>query len=118
MKIYFCHSTAFDYVDELYKPIRKSQLNKKHQIIFPHEKVKDPFNSLELIPTCDLLIAEVTYPSTGLGIELGWANKEKKKIICVYKKGSNVSQSLKAVSNDFIEYSNIQNLIEFLTKKL
>ncbi len=97
-------------------PIRQSELNKKHHIIFPHKKSKELFNSFEVIPTCDLVIAEVSYPSTSLGIELGWAHKGGIKIICIYKKDTHISQSLKTVSKEFIEYTDSENLVDLLVR--
>ena len=114
MKIYVCHSYAFDYKKDLYEPIRHSELNNKYEFIFPHEVSDQIFNSREIIPQCDLIISEVSYPSTGMGIELGWANNENKKILFIYKKGCTISHSLKTVSSDFIEYSNSVDLIEKL----
>lgn len=111
MKIYVCHSSAFDYKKELYEPIRNSFLNKKHEFIFPHEKSDEIFNSKDVISTCDLIIAEVSYPSTGQGIELGWANKDKKRTTFLYKKGSKISISLSKISNEFVEYTDAKNLI-------
>jgi len=70
MKIYFGHSKNFDFKKELYELIRKSELNKQHKIIFPHE-TEEFVNSKNIIKDCDLMIAEVTYPATSLGIELG-----------------------------------------------
>lgn len=64
------------------------------------------------------MIAEVSLPSTGLGIELGWADTFNKPIVCIYKTGSEFSNSLKAISNTFIEYSNTDDLIDRLAKLL
>lgn len=74
MKIYVAHSSGYDYQNELYSPIRNSTLNTKHQITLPHENSIEQFNSKEFLKKCNLVIADVSYPSTGLGIELGWAN--------------------------------------------
>lgn len=112
MKIYVCHSSALDYKKELYQPIRQSKLNSKYEFILPHEKDDQVFNSKEIIPECDLIIAEVSYPSTGMGIELGWANKESKKILLISRKDFPISKSLITVSSDFIEYSSTIDLIE------
>ena len=117
MKIYVCHSSALDYRKELYEPIRTSDLNKQHKFILPHETSEQTFNSKEIIPQCDLIISEISYPSTSMGIELGWANKDNKKIIFIYKKGTKVSKSLKTVSLDFIEYTDVIDLIEKLTSR-
>jgi hypothetical protein len=74
MKIYVSHSTSFDFKEELYKPIRSSDLNSIHEIILPHEDSNEQFKTLDLFKSggCKLIIAEVSYPSTGQGIELGW----------------------------------------------
>ena len=111
MKIYFGHSKSFDFKRELYKPIRDSELDKKHEIIFPHE-TEEFINSKNIIKDCDLIIAELSFPATGLGIELGWAEILKTPVLCVYKKGSKISGSLKVVTKDFIEYSDSEDLIK------
>lgn len=117
MKIYFGHSKSFNFKKELYDPVRNSKLNKQHEIIFPHE-TEEFINSKDIIKNCDLMIAEVTYPATGLGIELGWSEILKTPVLCVYKKGSKISGSLKGVTGDFIEYSNYSDLIKKLENYL
>lgn len=75
MKIYVAHSRSLeDYQNTLYKPIAQAVLGKwKHEVTFPH--IDDSvIRSQELIRKCDLVIAEVSEPSIGLGIELGWAD--------------------------------------------
>jgi hypothetical protein len=118
MRIYFGHSKGFDYKNELYKPIRESELNKLHEIIFPHEKSDLPTNSKDFLKTCDSMIAEITYPATGLGIELGWANAFGIPIICLYKSGSHVSNSAKLLAKDFIEYNDSEDLINKIEEYL
>lgn len=112
MKIYTCHSSAFDYKKELYQPIRHSELNNKYEFILPHEKSSQIFNSKKIIPQCDLIISEISYPSTSMGIELGWASKENIKILFIYKKGVKIAKSLKMVSSNFIGYLDSNDLIE------
>lgn len=118
MKIYVAHSTGFNFQDELYKPLRNSELNKIHEITLPHENSDKQFNSKEYLKSCDLVLAEVSYPSTGQGIELGWANLYKVPIICIYKNGSKYSGALTAVSEKFIEYNDTEDLITKLTKEI
>ncbi len=112
MKIYIGHSKQLNY-KEFYRCIRLSEFDKKHDIILPHEKSDDPrdFVSRGYIENCDLMIAEVSYPATGLGIELGIASTAERPIICVYRKGSKISGSLKVITNNFIEYVNNDDLI-------
>ena len=45
------------------------------------------------------LFAEVSYPATGLGIELGWVSDDNILIYFFYKKGKLPSSSLKCISN-------------------
>lgn len=120
MKIYVAHSSGFDFRNKLYDPIRKSQLNKDHQITLPHQKSAKTQNSFRVIQKSDLVIAEVSYPSTGLGIELGWANILKVPTVGIYKKGAKVSSSLQIIIQEFIEYSApdqmIKKLISYLSR--
>ena len=111
MKIYVGHSKEFDFKKELYEPLRKSALNQKHEITLPHEKSDEPFNSQEFLKNCDVMIAEISYPKTSLGIEIGWASANNVTILFVYIKGSKISNSLKIVSKYFLEYSNEKELI-------
>lgn len=43
------------------------------------------------IDECDLLVAEVTVPSTGVGYEICYAVSKGKRVLCVYKEGTSVS---------------------------
>ncbi|MBU4374561.1 MAG: nucleoside 2-deoxyribosyltransferase [Euryarchaeota archaeon] len=43
------------------------------------------------IDECDCLIAEVTMPSIGVGYEICYAVSKGKRVLCLYKKGTNVS---------------------------
>ena len=60
----------------------------------------------------DIIIAEVTNPSLGVGYEIGRAIENNKKIICLYrgKEGKKLSAMI-AGSNDLIleNYSNIES---------
>ena len=61
------------------------------------------------------MIAEVSYPATGLGIELGWADMHKCPIVCIYRSGQKTSGSLKVVTDKFIEYTDKQDMLEKIT---
>ena len=117
-KIYLGHSLSFDYKYELYKPIRESSLNNIYEIVFPHEKGSEQFDSKKCLRECDLMIAEVTSPATGLWIEIGWANLFNVPVICVYKRGSIPAGSLQGITNVFIEYGSVLELIDKLDDKL
>lgn len=118
MKIYVTHSTAYDFNKELYEPIRRSTLNNLHEIALPHEKSEELFDTKKYLTNCNLVIAEVSYPSTGQGIELGWADAKKVPIICFYKKGTKPSGSIKAVSSKIFEYTDKKELIKKISDNL
>ncbi len=110
MKIYVSHSRDFDFESELYKPLRAFNLNSQHQFFLPHEEGRS-VDTQEEIKNSDLVLAEVSFPSTGQGVELGWANMLKVPIVCVSKAGSKVSGSLKYLTQDFAVYSDVPDLI-------
>ena len=110
MNIYVSHSSNFDYINKLYNPIKNSQLINNNEFFLPHDNDK-VINTKDYISNCDLLIAEVSLPATGQGIELGWADYAKTPILCIYEKGSKISSSLKFITNNFIEYENEKDMI-------
>ncbi|MBI2410407.1 MAG: hypothetical protein HYV32_00730 [Candidatus Kerfeldbacteria bacterium] len=119
MKIYIGHATSFDFHNELYTIIRDSEIHQQHEIILPHEKSNEQFSSKVLFQSgCDLMIAEVSWPSTGLGIELGWADMYRIPIVCIYRKGSKVSGALTAVSQYFLEYENPSDIPQVVSTYL
>ncbi|PIY68691.1 hypothetical protein COY90_04610 [Candidatus Roizmanbacteria bacterium CG_4_10_14_0_8_um_filter_39_9] len=88
--------------------------------IFPHSKSQKPFNTKELFEKkeCDLVLAEISYPATGQGIELGWANMFQIPIYCIYKKGADISRSALSIVAKNIEYSDSKDLIVQLSSLL
>lgn len=107
MNIYVGHSNGFDFKNELYIPLRQDRLNLEHTFFLPHEKSSALFSSQKFFKTgrVDLFIAEVSYPSTGLGIELGWASIYSIPIVCIYKQNHKYSNSISAVTDKIIEYT-------------
>ena len=65
----------------------------------------------DVISDCELVIAEVSVPATGQGIELGMAYCAKVPILCIYEKGMKISSSLKFITDKFIEYEGSQDMI-------
>ena len=91
MKIYISHSSKYDYISKIYNPIKSSDLIQSNTFFLPHEdKV---LNTKEIISNSDLVIAEVSLPATGQGIELGWADYAKEPILCIYEKGTEISSA-------------------------
>lgn len=113
MKIYVAHSQLLDFKKDLYEPILNSDLSKEHEFIFPHESSSKPYGSEECIKNdIDFMLAEVSEPSTGLGIELAWADTYGIPILCIYKKEAKISGSIESsIKCILAEYSNKKDLI-------
>lgn len=111
-KIYFAHSSGFDFKKDLYLPIRCSKLNSQYNFIFPHEHGLGAYSSKEFFKTCDFVFAEVSFASTGTGIELGWANYQNVPIIGFYKVGNKVASSTTLITNKLIEYKDKYDLVD------
>ncbi|MEK7615477.1 MAG: hypothetical protein AAB431_03790 [Patescibacteria group bacterium] len=117
MTIYIAHSRAFDYKKELYEPIKNASFGQKHTLILPHENSEEVSSSKEFFQKkCDLVIAEVSQPSTGMGIELGWADAFNVPIACLHKKGSPISKSLSTISTMIFEYTDTDDMITIIQK--
>lgn len=114
-KIYVSHPTSFDFKEELYKPLKK--LN-DFELILPHEKFTSPKSSKDIIKTCSALVAEVSNPSHGVGIEIGWADSFGVPIIFIFKKNSKLSGALKIISREFIEYEKVEDILPKLAEIL
>lgn len=119
MDIYVGHSSTLNYKKNLYQPIKDSKLSEKHNIVLPHENSDKQFNSREYLENkCDILIAEVSNPSTGLGIELGWAKIYEVPIICVHTEESDPSSSISKVTDRIKRYQDSEELVEIIEKSI
>lgn len=72
----------------------------------------------KILKEADIFFAEVSYPSTGLWIELWYAKNYWTKIVCFYKKWAKISWSLKYICDDFFEYKNWVDMINQINKRL
>ncbi len=70
----------------------------------------DETNSKETIKSCNAMIADVSIPSHGVGIEIGWADAFNVPVILISRKGSKLSSSLRFISKA-IEYENLEDAL-------
>lgn len=66
------------------------------------------------INECDILIAEVTVPSLGVGYEIGYAESLNKRIICLYQNDESISAMIKG--NNSITHISYDDVDELITK--
>ena len=116
MKIYCAHSSAFDYRHDWYDVLRTSPLAVEHELIFPHEHEAIQKNSYSTLQSVDCVLAEVSYPSLGLGIELGWANSLQKPLYCLYTSDSRLSPSAANIATDCAAYNSKEELIYLISQ--
>lgn len=117
MNIFVSHSSNFDYEHDLYRPLRTSPLNKQYDFFLPHEKGQD-VHTRKIIEGSDMILAEVSHPSTGQGIEIGWADAAGVPIICMSKRGAKVSGSLAHLTKLFLTYSDSQDMVTQIKNQL
>lgn len=118
MKIYVSHSRKLDYVHDLYEPLKASSLYPKHEFFLPHDAGSDRVKTKEIIQTAGVLVAEISYPSTSQGIELGWADAAGIRIICLYPEGTKYQASIRFICPQPTTYTSAHDLIKKLTTLL
>lgn len=64
---------------------------------------------------CDLVVAEVSTPSLGVGYELGWATGLKKPVLCLYRPHPGKSLSAMIAGSPGIETVTYQRIEEART---
>jgi len=108
MNIYFACSITGGRKDEtIYQQIVATLHAGEHQVptaliagsdVIQLEKIIDPkevFNrDTGWIDSCDLLVAEVSTPSHGVGFEIGYALHQNKPVLCLHIKGTPVSKMI------------------------
>ncbi|HLD38953.1 MAG TPA: hypothetical protein VJB05_01415 [archaeon] len=110
IKIYISHASGFE--KELYDVFRDV---KGFDFILPHEsRIR---NSKPAIKSCDAMIADVSKPSHGVGIEIGWAENFGIPIILIAKRGSKISSSLMLISKP-ITYNKVTDILPKLKRKI
>jgi 2'-deoxynucleoside 5'-phosphate N-hydrolase len=69
----------------------------------------------DVVHNAKLIVAEVTNPSTGTGIEIGWALKLDKPLICLAHKDADVTSMVLGPVHqgkmDFIKYENEEDAL-------
>ena len=117
--VYVAHSRSFNFKHELYKPLRESSLNKRFNIILPHEYSDGLYSSKHFFEhQCNIMLFEASYPTTGGGIELGWADVYKVPIIALYRKDVELKESVRALAMLSLPYDSSQHMISLLEKTL
>ncbi len=117
MKIYLAHSSRYDYQHKLYEPLKQT-IGRQHEVFYPHDEHEEGARSKGMIASSDVVLAEVSYPSTGQGIELGWADAAGVPIVCFYRADTQPSGALKFICDTSIPYGDTDEMCRELAVAL
>ena len=117
MKIFIAHSSNFDFENKLYKPILDSDIVKNHEVFLPIQNGREAVTK-EVIGECDVLFADLSSPSTGAGIELGWADMQNVPVVCIHEEGSIVTPAIKYITNKIFAYKDSDELIKIIKNNI
>lgn len=138
MKLYFsCSVTGGRTQAEVYQELVAEMLTLGHEVPTAHlsdsdiveqESLSDPAEiyarDMHWLHDSDVIVAEVTTPSHGVGYEIAMAVNQAKPVLCLYEEGCRVSKILTGNSSPNFEihaYSSVQEarqlLREFLARK-
>ena len=116
-KLYVGHATKdFDFEGLLYSPLQHSDIALSHQLILPHAAGGGPFKSEALFKNADgdlLMLADLSVPSIGLGMEIAWARQYKIPVLFCAQTGSSPSSAAEFVWGTryrLISYKNAEAL--------
>lgn len=87
--------------------------NYQHIFNDPKELMK---RALEEIKLSDWLLIDMTDKPTGRAIEAGIAFTLNKKIVVIMKKGTNIKETIRGISQAVIEYDSIDEIVSGLRK--
>ncbi len=130
MNIYFsCSITGGRSDEQTYQKIITYLLDNGHEVPTAHlaeanvvdlEKVVSPDDVFERdirwLQQCDMVIAEVSTPSHGVGFEIAYALNLGKRVLCLYRKGERVSKMITGNSDPNIQVVDYANMDEAVSK--
>jgi len=128
MNIYFsCSITGGRQDQEAYAAIVEYLLQQGHEVPTAHlsqpdimdlEKVVTPLDiyqrDVNWVTGCEVLIAEVSTPSHGVGYEIALANYLQKPVLCCYRSGKAISKMISGNPSPLqkvISYKSITELV-------
>ena len=118
MNIQIVHSREHDFVSELYEPLKRSDVRERHNFLLPHENNESWLDSYKTIQTMDLLIAEVSYPSLWLWMELARAFHFAIPVLCLHKAWMKPSSSVSYVTSNIQSYKDPKQMMDLIGSHL
>lgn len=117
-KIYLAHSSKYDYQANLYQPIKSSNLNNEYEFTYLLDQPIFLPNTKETIKSFDAVVAEIGYPSTGAGIEIGWADAFRVPLVLIHSSEYQPATYYKELTEYIIAYNSNADMIAKLQDTL
>lgn len=129
MNIYFaCSITGGRELEAVYQQIVAALTADGHEIPTSHlaetevvenERMLPPQyvyeRDVDWIKNCDILVAEVSVPSHGVGYEIGLALNIGKPVLCIFQEGRKVSKMISGNPNPMLVLKSYSTLEEALS---
>ena len=107
-----------NYGTVLTEHIGDQKLDKLGETSLSDENIHD--RDMRWLLRSDIIIAEVTNPSLGVGYEIGRAIENNKKVVCLYKKNKNISAMILGSSNiisyDYDDINSLKKIVNNIFK--
>lgn len=135
MKVYFsCSITGGRNEEKVYQAMVAAMLAAGHEVPTAHlsaaevielEKIAEPVEiytrDMRWLEECDVVVAEVSTPSHGVGYEVAVGLSLQKPVLCCYQRGKRISKIITGNTNPtltVVEYNDqeeaVQAVLQFL----
>ena len=135
MKVYFsCSITGGRNEEKVYQAMVAAMLATGHEVPTAHlsaaevielEKIAEPVEiytrDMRWLEECDVVVAEVSTPSHGVGYEVAVGLSLQKPVLCCYQRGKRISKIITGNTNPtltVVEYNDqeeaVQAVLQFL----
>lgn len=107
------------YGEVLTKHIADENITSKGEENLSQEQIYK--RDIDWLKESDIMVADISIPSLGVGYEIGYAESLKKKIICLYENNSSASLSAMVGGNNNINtyrYNDIEEVLKTIEKAL
>lgn len=108
-----------DFGEVLTEHIGKKELTNHGETALSDKEIFE--RDMNWIKESDIVVAEVTVPSLGVGYELGQAESMNKKIICLYREIENKRLSAMISGNQYMKifkYATLEDVDKILSENL
>ncbi len=119
-RVFLAAPFTFNFEAEFLDHIEEFLMGLGYSVIVPHDFANDDVSDEEIrrqihtdlaqVENSDILIADVTKPSHGVGMEILHAHKLGKRVILIAQSGTRISSMARVHSHNTLEYNNSEEL--------